>query len=53
MILVNTSVWVDHPRRGDARLAEARDANVVAIYPFVIGELACGLLKARRPYSDS
>lgn len=47
MILVDTSVWVDHLRRGNAALAAALDANVVAIHPFVIGELACGLLKSR------
>jgi predicted nucleic acid-binding protein len=47
MILVDTSVWVDHLRRGDAALGAALDANVVAIHPFVIGELACGLLKSR------
>ncbi len=49
MILVDTSVWVDHLRRGDPALATALDANVVAIHPFVIGELACGLLKSRGP----
>ena len=49
MILVDTSVWVDHLRRTDAVLAAALNANVVAIHPFVIGELACGLLKSRRP----
>ena len=49
MILVDTSVWVDHLRHGDPALAAALDANVVAIHPFVIGELACGLLQARRP----
>jgi predicted nucleic acid-binding protein len=47
MILVDTSVWVDHLRRGDAALEAALDANVVAIHAFVIGELACGLLKSR------
>jgi predicted nucleic acid-binding protein len=48
MILVDASVWVDHLRRGDAALEAALDANVVAMHPFVIGELACGLLKSRR-----
>jgi hypothetical protein len=47
MILVDTSIWVDHLRRSDAVLAAALNANVVAIHPFVIGELACGLLKSR------
>jgi hypothetical protein len=49
MILVDTSVWVDHLRRGDAELGAALDANVVVIHPFVIGELACGLFKSRGP----
>ena len=47
MILVDTSVWVDHLRAGDARLAIALRAGQVATHPFVIGELACGSLKSR------
>lgn len=49
MILVDTSVWVDHLRRGDARLAALLTSAEVAVHPFVIGELACGSL---RPRSD-
>jgi len=48
LILVDTSVWVDHLRRGDIALAIALNANTVAVHPFVIGELACGQLKARQ-----
>jgi membrane-bound inhibitor of C-type lysozyme/putative hemolysin len=40
MILVDTSVWVDHLRRSDAALAGALNANIVATHPFVIGESA-------------
>ena len=47
MILVDTSIWVDHLRKGDAALAAALMANRVATHPFVIGELACGQLRAR------
>ena len=48
MILVDTSVWVDHLRRGNAALAALlRDARV-ACHPFVIGELVCGTLRNRR-----
>ena len=47
VILVDTSIWVDHLRRGDVGLTEALHANEVAIHDFVIGELACGHLKAR------
>ena len=47
MILVDTSVWVDHLRRGDAALAELLAAGEVAAHPFVVGELACGTLRPR------
>ena len=47
MILVDTSIWVDHLRKGDAAFAAALKANRVATHPFVIGELACGQLRAR------
>lgn len=47
MILVDTSVWVDHLRRGDARLSELLEGSQVVIHPFVIGEIACGSLVDR------
>ncbi len=42
MILVDTSIWVDHFRRGDLRLARFLDNGDVVMHPFVIGELALG-----------
>jgi predicted nucleic acid-binding protein len=47
MILADTSIWVDHLRRGNARLAQALDDQEVVTHPFVIGELACGDLRNR------
>ena len=47
MILVDTSVWVDHLRRGDAQLAEFLERGAVVMHPFVIGEIACGSLADR------
>jgi predicted nucleic acid-binding protein len=47
VILVDTSVWIDHLRRHVSPLAEALDAGEVLIHPYVIGELACGNLKNR------
>lgn len=47
MILVDTSVWIDHFRKGDAHLREQLNANQVCIHPMVTGELACGHFKAR------
>lgn len=47
MILVDTSIWIDHLRRGDRLLAAALEAGEVVCHDFVIGELACGRLSAR------
>jgi predicted nucleic acid-binding protein len=47
MILVDTSVWIDHLRVGDKRLAELLDTSQAFAHPFVIGELACGNLRNR------
>ena len=47
MILVDTSVWVDHLRRGDKRLAGLLDAGSILSHAFVIGELALGDLRQR------
>ena len=47
MILVDTSVWIDHLRSGDERLADLLNRSQVVIHPFVIGELACGNLRQR------
>ena len=47
MILVDTSVWVDHLRDGTPALAAALEQGRVLTHPFVLGELACGNLKNR------
>lgn len=47
MILVDTSVWVDHLRDGAPALAAALEQGSVLMHPFVLGELACGNLKNR------
>jgi predicted nucleic acid-binding protein len=48
LILVDTSVWVDHLRRGNARLVTLLESAKVATHPFVIGEIACGSLANRQ-----
>jgi len=48
VILVDTSVWVDHLRKGVPGLAAALEQGSVLMHPFVLGELACGNLKNRR-----
>jgi predicted nucleic acid-binding protein len=47
LILVDTSVWVDHLRRGDARLVTLLESASALIHPFIIGEIACGNLVDR------
>jgi predicted nucleic acid-binding protein len=47
MILVDTSVWVDHLRAGDARLADLLNRGQVLAHPWVAGELALGPLGQR------
>jgi predicted nucleic acid-binding protein len=47
VVLVDTSVWVDHFRVASLPLVRLlKDAKVV-VHPFVIGELACGRLARR------
>lgn len=45
MILVDTSVWVDHLRATEAALAELLDRGQVLAHPFVVGEIALGVLR--------
>lgn len=47
MILADTSVWIEHLRRGEPRLAAALGAGEVLAHPLVIGELAMGNLAQR------
>lgn len=47
MILVDTSVWVEHFRKRDERLATLLEQAQVVTHPFVIGELALGQLPRR------
>ena len=47
MVLADTSVWVDHLRRGEPQLAELLREDQVLIHPFVIEEIACGRLLDR------
>jgi predicted nucleic acid-binding protein len=47
VILVDTSVWIEHLRSGDHNLVALLESNQVLMHPFVIGELACGNLRER------
>lgn len=47
MILVDTSVWVDHLRSGDATLAGLLGGSAVLAHPWVTGEIALGNFSRR------
>lgn len=47
MILVDTSVWIEHLRAGSPPLAALLEQGEVLIHPWVLGELACGHLHDR------
>ena len=47
MILVDSSVWVEHLRHGDQRLVTLLEASQVLTHPFVVGEIALRSLKNR------
>lgn len=47
MTLVDTSVWIDHFRRGNAELEQLLNAGVVLHHPLILGEIACGNLHHR------
>lgn len=48
MILVDSSIWIDHLRAGNPLLVELLNSNRAFVHPFIVGELACGNLKNRK-----
>ena len=44
MVLVDTSIWINHFRSGNDRLEKLLDQQKVLAHPFVIGEIALGEL---------
>jgi predicted nucleic acid-binding protein len=53
VILVDTSVWIEHLRSGDSRLMELLEGRQVLAHPFVVGELALGNIKRRAMILDA
>ena len=47
MILVDTSVWVDHLNKAEPELIKLLNLTMVCIHPFIIGELSCGNISNR------
>jgi hypothetical protein len=47
VILVDTSVWVDHLRKNEAGMRRLLGVGQVLSHPYVIGELAMGSFRRR------
>ncbi|MGR3319326.1 MAG: type II toxin-antitoxin system VapC family toxin [Candidatus Anammoxibacter sp.] len=47
MILVDTSVWIDHFRKGNSQLEKLLYDGDVVCHSMIVGELACGNIKNR------
>lgn len=47
MILVDTSVWIDHLRHSESRLLHLLECGTVLTHSLVIEEMACGHLRDR------
>jgi predicted nucleic acid-binding protein len=47
VILVDTSIWIDHLRSGNRRLRGLLDQGDVLCHPLIVGEVACGSLRHR------
>ena len=52
MILVDTSIWVEHLRRRHEGLAALLNRAEVVVHPFVLGEIALGALTHRATVLD-
>ena len=52
MILVDTSVWIDHLRQADPRLGALLESADVVTHPMVVGELAMGDIRPRSELLD-
>ncbi len=48
MILVDSSIWIDHLRSGDERLSALLTQGQVVVHRFITGELALGNLQHRQ-----
>ena len=47
MILLDTSVWVDHFRFGLSHVHSLLEIGEVLCHPWIVGELACGHIRNR------
>lgn len=48
MIMVDTSVWIDHLHHTCEDLKELLYSGQAAVHPYIMGELACGNISNRK-----
>ncbi len=53
MILVDTSIWIDHLHRTEPQLGRLLEIGEVGVHPMVMGELAMGSLREREAVLDA
>lgn len=53
MILVDSSVWIDHLRKSNVRLESLLAADQVQTHALVVGELALGSIRNRTEFLDA
>ena len=47
MILVDSSIWIDHLSGKNLQLTDQLIGGTVVMHPFVLGEISCGNIKNR------
>lgn len=52
MILVDTSVWIDHLRNNNTQLASLLHREAVCSHPFILGELYCGHMNQKEIFTN-
>jgi predicted nucleic acid-binding protein len=52
VVLVDTSIWIDHLRNGNGQFKRLLLDTEVVCHPYIIGELTCGNLKNRDEILD-
>ena len=50
MVLVDSSVWIDHLRSRNAKLQTLLTTGLVLCHPMIVGELAMGTLRRRNAF---
>ncbi len=53
MIVIDSSIWIDHLHASDERVIELTEAGAVLIHPFVIGEIMLGNIRNRTQVVES